>query len=74
MRGGYSYDLPGLQQKDAVHEQQADQRPDHQNTKIFMRKLRRSALHSGNSKGNIQRAFGAKIEEVTHGTVEGREV
>jgi hypothetical protein len=62
VRGGYSYDLPGLQQKDAVHEQQADQRPDHQNTKIFMRKLRRGALHCGNSKGNIQRAFGAKIE------------
>ena len=62
MRGGYSYDLPGLQAKDAVYEQQADQRPNYKNAKIFMRKLRRGALHGGNPKGNIQRAFGAKIE------------
>ena len=62
MRGGYSYDLPRLQPKDAVHEQQTDQRADHQNTKIFMRKLRRGVLHGGDPKGNIQRAFGAKIE------------
>ena len=52
----------GLQKKDAVYEQQADQRPDNKNEKICMRKLRRGALHGGNSKGNIQHAFGEKIE------------
>jgi hypothetical protein len=51
-----------MQQKDAVQRQQADQRPNYKNKKIFMRKLRRGVLHGGNPKGNIQLAFGAKIE------------
>ena len=54
--------MPGMQPKDAVQRQQADQRPDHKNEKICMRKLRRGALHGGDSKGDIQRAFGEKIE------------